>query len=264
MRRYVAIIVAVVACISTASAWNKLGQTSIATLADQNLTPAAKEQTSKILGGDLASGAWWFAEHLKESKDRVMPKWQFLTLSADLKSVTDSDTDAVVQIERCAEVLRNRAEHSDSTVVASLKTLIHLVADMHNIGHIQIEGKALSRKNFKVNMSNGQLGAKEKLSSISWRRMWGASFIDRHSSFPPSLYALDLSLAHAADKANFEQGDPRQWAADMGNLAAPIYEWAKPDVYMSREHHNRLERLNDKCMARAGYRLAALLNAIFK
>ena len=264
MRRYIAIIVAVVACVSTASAWNKLGQTSIAALADQNLTPAAKEQTSNILGGDLASGAWWFADHLKKSKDRVMSKWQFVTLTADLKSETNADTDAVVQIERCADVLRNRAEHSDSVVVASLKTLIHLVADMHNVAHIQIEGNALSSKNFNAGISNGKLGDKEEVKPMSWRRMWGASFIDRHSCFPPSLYALDLSLAHADDKANFEKGDPRHWAADMGNLVAPIYEWAKPDVYMSREHLNRLERLNDKCMARAGYRLAGLLNSIFE
>jgi hypothetical protein len=33
---------------------------------------------------------------------------------------------------------------------------------------------------------------------------------------------------------------------------------------MSRELQNRMELINDKCMARAGFRLAALLNDIFK
>ena len=50
----------------------------------------------------------------------------------------------------------------------------------------------------------------------------------------------------------------------MARLAAPLYKWAEPDMIMSREQHNRLEPMNDKTMARAGYRLAALLNDIFK
>jgi hypothetical protein len=50
----------------------------------------------------------------------------------------------------------------------------------------------------------------------------------------------------------------------MGRLCNPLYEWAGPNYYMTREFNNRLELLNDKCMARAGYRLAALLNDIFK
>ena len=50
----------------------------------------------------------------------------------------------------------------------------------------------------------------------------------------------------------------------MASLAAPLYQWAAPDMLMSREQDNRLEQMNDKTMARAGYRLAALLNDIFK
>ncbi len=264
MKRYIIVFMALVCCSTSAFAWNKFGQQCIAAFAERNLTPAAKEQTTKILGGDLVSNAWWLQTITKEPAQKHTGAWHFITVTSDLKSITTSERDGVVQIERCAAILRNRAEHSDSTVIATLKTLIHLVGDMHNISHVRIESQPLSRKNFSIGVSNGFSGKKEVVTNTSWRKFWETSLINRRASFSPEHYALDLALAHADDKANFESGDPRHWAADMGRLCNPLYEWAGPNYYMTREFNNRLELLNDKCMARAGYRLAALLNDIFK
>lgn len=263
MKRYV-ILLAAVLCVSSASAWNKLAQESIATLAEQNLTPKAKEQCAQILGGSLASGAWWLQTITKDEQTKYTGAWHFISVSDDLRSITTSDKDGVVQIERCAKLLRERAEHSDSTVVATLKTLIHLVGDMHNVSHVRIAGIPNSRKNFEFGLSNGKLGKKEEVTPHGWRKFWDSSLVNRRGCFSPEMYALDLTLCYEEQKENFSHGDVRHWAADMARLCAPLYDWAKPEVYMSREQQNRLELINDKTMARAGYRLAALLNDIFK
>ena len=71
MKRYV-ILLAAVLCVSSASAWNKLAQESIATLAEQNLTPKAKEQCAQILGGSLASGAWWLQTITKDEQTKFI------------------------------------------------------------------------------------------------------------------------------------------------------------------------------------------------
>ncbi len=263
MKRYI-ILAAAMLTVSTASAWNKFAQECIATLAEQNLTEKAKSETTKILGGNLASGAWWLQTITKDEATKHTGSWHFINISKDLTSVTNSPKDGVVQIERCVEVLKNRAEHSDSTVVASLKTLIHLVADMHNISHVRIANIPHSTKSFNIGVSNGKLGKKEVITPMSWRKFWDSSIINRRAYFSTEMYAEDLTLYHAADKENFSKGDPRHWAADMARLSAPLYQWAKPDYYMSREQHNRLELMNDKCMARAGYRLAGILNEVFQ
>ena len=57
MKRYVVLAICLLS-IGTASAWNKFAQQCIATLAEQNLTEKAKSETTKILGGDLASGGF--------------------------------------------------------------------------------------------------------------------------------------------------------------------------------------------------------------
>ncbi len=263
MKRYV-ILLATLLCVSSASAWNKLAQESIATLAEQNLTPKAKAQCEQILGGSLASGAWWLQTIAKNEQTKYTGAWHFISVADDMRSITTSEKDGVVQIERCAKLLRERAEHNDSTVVATLKTLIHLVGDMHNVSHVRIGGIPNSRKNFNLNLSNGKLGKKEVVAPYSWRRFWDSALVNRRGCFSPEMYALDLTLCYEEHKENFSKGDVRHWAADMGSFCAPLYDWAKQDVYMSREQQNRLELINDKCMARAGYRLAALLNDIFK
>lgn len=263
MKRYIIFTLAALS-IFTCSAWNKFGQQCIATFAEQNLTNSAKEQVTQILGGSMASESWWLQDILKEEENKHTGSWHFISLAKNITSTTTDAKDGVVQIERCVDILKNRAEHSDSTVVASLKTLIHLVADMHNIGHIRIEGVQYSKKNFALQISNGKPGKKETISNVSWRKFWDSSLVNRHSVFSPALMAEDLGLCYGSEKENFCKGDVRHWAADMGRLAAPLYKWAKPDYYMTREQHNRLVPLSDKCLARAGYRLATLLNDIFK
>ena len=241
-----------------------MAQECIATLAEQNLTNKAKSETAKILGGNLASNSWWLQTIAKEEATKYTASWHYINVNAELKSTTDSEKDGVVQIERCAEILRNRTEHSDSTVVAALKTMIHLVADMHNISHIKISNIPNSKRNFKLQISNGFKGKKEKITQSTWRKYWESNIIGRHASFSAELFAADLQTCYGADKERFSKGDVRHWAADVASLAAPLYKWAKPDMVMSREQDNRLEPMNDKTMARAGYRLAALLNDIFK
>ena len=263
MRRYIVLALCLLG-VSTASAWNKFAQQCIATLAEQNLTEKAKIETTKILGGDLASNSWWLQTLAKQEETKHTASWHFISVGAELKSTTTSEKDGVVQIERCVEILKNRAEHSDSTVVAALKSVIHLVADMHNISHIKIANIPDSKRNFKFQISNGFKGKKEKITQSSWRKYWESNLIGRHASFSAELFAADLETCYGADKERFSKGDVRHWAADVASLAAPQYKWAKPDMIMSREQDNRLEQMNDKTMARAGYRLAALLNKIFK
>ena len=263
MRRYIIFTLAVLS-IFTCSAWNKFGQQCIATFAEQSLTDSAKELVTKLLGGTMASESWWLQTLLDKQETMQTASWHSIHLTKDITSTTTSAEDGVAQIERCVDILKNRTEHSDSTVVASLKSLIHLVADMHNIAHIRIENIPRSNKDFSIQVSNGKPGKKETITTVGWHRFWESSIVNRHSSFSPELMAEDLGVCYGSEKENFCKGDVRHWAADMGRLAAPLYKWAKPDYYMTREQHNRLVQLNDKCMARAGYRLATLLNDIFK
>jgi S1/P1 nuclease len=253
---------AIILSAAEAFAWNKQGHETIAVLAAERLTPAAKAEAERILGGSLKDNAMWLDDIRKEAKHTA--GWHYVSLDADLKSAPKSENDAVVQVERAADVLRNRASHNDSTVVAALRTMIHLVGDMHSIAHVRISGIAASQRNFNFVISNGHTGKKKAESKCSWKKYWDGVVINRHGGFSPEMYAEDVAVCHGAEADALAAGTPRDWACDMGRECKPLYEWAKADYFMTREQDIRLEPILDRCLARASYRLAALLNECLK
>ena len=177
---------AIVMSAAEAFAWNKQGHETIAVLAAERLTPAAKAEAERILGGSLKDNAMWLDDIRKDARHTA--GWHYVSLDADLKSAPKSDNDAVVQIERAADVLRNRASHSDSTVVAALRTVIHLVGDMHSIAHVRISGIAASQRNFNFLLSNGHTGKKKAETKCSWKKYCDGVIINRHVKYSTKKY----------------------------------------------------------------------------
>ena len=60
------------------------------------------------------------------------------------------------------------------------------------------------------------------------------------------------------------QGSVRDWAHEMGLRAKPMYDWAKPDMLLRYEPKLNLEDTHLEMVARASFRLAALLNEALK
>ena len=258
----------VVACLAflapSAQAWNAKSSSSIAELAILHLTPEAKSQAEAILGGPITKNVSWLNVIRKKGMAQHTTNWHGVTVARNLRSMTSDENDAVVQIERATAVLRDRANQSDSLVKASLRTLIHLVSDMHDISNIHIEGVPASLQNFTFKLSNGKSGKAHKLSDYSWKRLWSGYWIGRHSGFSPALYGEELDICYGKYKEALSKGNPRVWATDMARQSIVLYRWARQDAELSWEGLNRLEPVQDICLARAGFRLAALLNDIFK
>ena len=264
MKQILKTILFVCAVIFTTEAfgWNRLGHETIAALAERHLTPTAKEQCQAILGGSLRENAMWLDSLFRQENTKYTASWQYAVLDANLRSV--SKKDGVAALEQCKDLLANRAEHSDSTVVAALRTVIHVMGDIHNVAHVRIADIPQSKKSFVFYISNGRKGKKFAKSKTTWRRFWDSSLINRHRVFTPEFYAEDVDLCHGERREEFQKGSIRDWAAEMGRECKPLYQGVAPEFLMSREQSNLMELPQDRCLARAGYRLAALLNEVFK
>ena len=262
--RYIFICAAML-CAYEAAAWNKLGQNTIAALAERHLTPQAKSEVNRILGGELRSGTLFLNELRKEEATKACWSWAFVNVNDKLQSTTTSAKDGVVELERCVEILRDRAEYSDSLVKVSLRKVIGIVSMMHNVSHLRIADIPLSKKNFALNISDGKPGKKETVHKSSWRKLWESSYISRHSCFSPDMYAEDVEV-YCGDKfAEWRKGSVRDWVAEFASTECkPLYKWAEDGYYMTREHHNRYEDVNHRALGRAGIRLATLLNEVLQ
>ena len=145
MKKIIALVFAVAMMANEAYAFKAIGHQTIAALADMHLTDKAKAEVKTILKSDITKHAMWlYSLRIKPELAHVQ-QWQITTLNAEGKSVTTYENDAVVVLEKAVEVLRNRKNESDSLVLASLRTVIQVVGDIHTISNIRIEGNEATK-----------------------------------------------------------------------------------------------------------------------
>jgi hypothetical protein len=123
---------------SSARAWGAEGHQVIATLAEQQLTPAARKEVDRLLalepGQTLASISTWADEH----RNPQTAGWHYINFprgTCTYEAPRDCpDGKCVVEaINRQVEVLTSNAP--DEVRLTALKYLVHLVGDVHQPLH---------------------------------------------------------------------------------------------------------------------------------
>lgn len=207
----------------------------------------------------------------KYPREKVTPpqdaRWGRVSLDAELRSTTTYEGDVVVQLERAAEVLRNRASHSEKEQIEALRTIFTNMILLHNIARVSIEGNEKSN-GFTIYYHSGEMAELEpkynKTRKKSWAQLWGRDATSGYYGFTPEMFADELQISHGADKDAFSSGTIRDWAADMGKECAAQLEWAQPEMKLYNIQRVGLESVHNRLMAKAGYRLAALLNEVLQ
>ncbi len=267
MKKITIIALALVFVANESMAFSSFGHQAIAALADKYLTDKAKSEVKAILKTeDMVKASTWLNTLRKSPEHAVTAEWHFTTLDTNGKSTTTDENDGIVQLEKAVAVLRDRANQSDSLVQASLRTVIHLVGDLHCLSHIRIDGNEAS-KGFTYkswNELNEKGWRRSKISNKSWYKLWESTFANRYTIFTPQYYGDDIDIFANEKKAEYEKGTPRFWVENGGEDVVRALETFQPDVTLPVQATLRQEQVHDRCMAKAAYRLAALLNDIFK
>jgi hypothetical protein len=246
---------------SAAFAFNPFGHQTIAALANKYLNDKAKSEVKAILGTDMVKEATWLNTIRKTQPETK--SWHFFVLAENGKSVTTNENDGIVVLEKNIEVLRNRKAHTADEVKTALRIVIHLVGDIHCISHIHIDGVEAS-KGFQFMHWNELEGKGYKAWKAQWYTYWNNTFCNRHNFFSPEYYGDDIDIYANAKKAEYEKGTPRFWAENTGEDVVRALEFFSPGAVVPTQILQLHEFNHTKCMAKASYRLAALLNELFK
>ena len=252
------IILMFIAGVFSAQAWSGIGNPATRAFAKRFMTPEASKENARI---------WRLTKKYpaEKSEKPTDVRWNKVQLDADLRSTTTFEGDVVVQLEQAAEVLRNRANHTEKEQIEAMRTITYNMILLHTFGNISIEGNELTN-GFFVQLSNGAAADvnASKMRKYKWKTLWNRALILRHYGFTADMYAEELAICHGADKEAFSAGTIRDWAADMGAELSKQLAYAKPNMVVDRLKMLELETVNDRIMAKAGYRLAALLNDVLK
>ncbi len=247
------LIVALIASVFTAQAWTKIVNGASHLIARKYMTEQAVAEYDRIAS-------------LKVEYKWTPIKNDKVALDANLQAVAADEKDILVRIEKALEVLRNRKNHSELEQYGALVTLQNLLPNLHNVARISIEGIDHSQQDFEFTWTAGKEGSKkyEKRGTLTWSRFWTNNFCFWHQGWDSEYYAYDIDLRFGKQREQMQQGDLRTWAHEMGEMAKPLYEKWQPGCTMNNEHRLIYEDIHLSNVARAGYRLAVLLNDVLK
>ena len=272
-----------------AGGWSRLGHATIAQIAENHLSHKALRKVNEYLRGasmaevatdpDTYRGAWAMdvgfipsnAEDYRyifmtdfdfDSPLYMLPVSHAITFKPDgTPWKTDRDGDRYVQnaalyVERWAKELHDKGDSMDPEErYRKLVLIIHLMGDMHCPGHVFFEGRDDIGGKFQVVY-------REK--SIRYHYFWDYTVFNGNSIFS---IADGVRLADTAAKKEIKEivsGDIWDWVEDCGEKCLPLYEMVPQDRNLPYAFAAEVRPAFYGQIRNAGYRLAAVLEHIFR
>lgn len=235
----------------------------IARIAADSLTPSARMRISQLLGGDapalMVLDSNW-ADEIRADRPQTAA-WHFVNIEIgargyDQRRDCPRDNCVVRQIEREIGLLRDPRAPRPARLEA-LRFLIHFVGDLHQPLH------ASDRHDKGGNSFAVYQGRKR----TNLHHIWDQDMVEALG--PDAMLVaggIEARLTRA-DRMQMSAGDPAQWATETFQLASQEIYARLPEngpVRLPRDYADRERAVTEKQLARAGVRLAAILNGIFR
>ena len=249
---------ALILCFDSAFGWGKMGHDAIAYIAECHLTPKAKKTIEKYIGTSIVHYASWMDAYRFEPQYAHTSLWHtaWVDDNDEYDPTRKPDGNAIKGIEDTMELLRDYKSLDDSTVVVSIKYLVHLVGDMHCPAHIKY---ATHDMKYDVLFEDKY----RKAHKFYVHSVWDNEIITVSRIWSVSEWADELDRLPKSDKQAIAAGTPRDWLHDAAVCCEVQFEWAKPDARLGQDFLNKALPLVESQIRKAGYRLARLLNGLF-
>ena len=266
MRRAVAIISAIVMLLAThkAMAWDSFGHGAITYVAEQHLSAEAKSEVRRYLRHTLPFYASWMDHWRAVPPFHPTNMWHGIKSDEKGKLRWDiqgerANGQAMIQVKRIVEDMRDYKNLSDSVVRQNIIYLIHSVADMHCPVHVQFPKSTFQHYRYTV---------KRKGKSVNMHGFWDASPAYKRRGWTYEMYAAEVDkISPKQAKKIIKRGDYDYWGRDILKNTHRIYSITTADKEITKltaEESAAVSALADEMAMKAAYRLAYILNTIFE
>ena len=251
----------------TASAWGPTGHDVVAAIAEQHLTPKAKKKINDLLDGksivyysscmdNIQNSPYWEYGYNKTST------WHYANVDKGHTYETmekNKDGDVVNSLEMLTKQMKeNYTELTDSMKVDYLKMIVHLVGDLHCPMHA---GRLSDR---------GGNGTKVRWfgQNTNLHSVWDSKIVASARNWSYSEWVEHLDRTSKEYKKNVMSGTYQDWFKQTVANAASIYEYVEnlgqENPNLSYQFVYDFSPMLEESMLNGGYRLAQVLNEIFK
>lgn len=264
--RKIVLILAFVAVTFSAQAWSSVFDKAVLLLASENYSPKTYRLITHYVHEDHTKPYNHLGWHRRNGRLLHTAGWHTLHLDKNHQPAAKDDNDAVVQIEKALEIVRNHNKYEHAEVSLAIQIVMNLIIDMHNLSNVVIEDIPLSGTDFKVTISSGTAGGRPaKLRPYSWRILWTHRYNVFHGAYSPAMYKEDLNIMFSNKKEEFSKGNLNDWCNDIGSYTRGVYRLLEQNngqfLHAAIQEH---EALHMSCLAKAAYRIAVLMNENLK
>ena len=278
MRKFLFFLFALVATLSVqrAKAWGGPGHTIIGYIAEQHLTPEAKAKCRHYLRHTLAYEASWMDNWRYSKEFKGTAHWHigyaypnrqytgdFRDKFVNQESVQKS---AAYRINEFHEQLRTSyKEMSDSTVQNKIRFLIHMLGDMHCPAHVAFPVE--DNPTYEETTVYNRYRLKYKGKKYSYHAMWDNITNILHPEWKVTEWRKAADHYSNKQRAKICKGDANDWLKGIAKEVIKSYKIVPRDTDVAKLPDSDKETLTDMTyqqMAYAGYRLAHILNDVFK
>ena len=262
------ILLALVFTTSAAYAWYDNCHEGIVILAVEHLNPKAKSAVDTYLGDSYKDDIKYLHKLEKSGKAKHSEEIHYLHLAKNFKPITKKNSaknDAYLAINEQLAILKAHNKYSAEEVTNSLRTLIDLMCDIHDLANIRIKGYPHSHEDFIYLVPKSEYGkSAKKFSKVKWSKTWNR-FGNYPTGFSGAYRAYDMKLCLDGRFEQFSKGGLLDWVAENGAIAASYLDICYPDEEVPfMVYRQDMEDLNYDMMIKASCRLAKLLNEAFK
>ena len=236
---------------NSAFGWGKMGHDAIAYIAECNLAPKAKKTIEKILGHSIVYYATWMDEWRAEPGYEHTSAWHTASVDKNLVYAPRPKGDVIFALEDAIAKLQDYKQQDDSTVVMSLRCIIHFVGDMHCPVHIIYPG---IKRGFNVVFEGD---------TVTHHTVWDIHLIRKRRRWHYMEWQHQLDRCTKEQKEKIAAGTPRDWLHETATDCRYLYDIAGPGAKLGRDYINANIGLVDKQILKAGYRLARIFNELF-
>lgn len=267
--KHLAMIIVLIFVTIPSFGWARRVHSAIAYIAEQHLTPKAKKTVDEILDGkSMVYYGSWLDDYRKqmtitytndkgEVKTRTIP--HKFKVDKEHNVIRQENREAINIICKSIEILEDYKNVDDSTRLAAMQCLIHLVGDIHCPGHVSYGDADKESTDKKYDATNVIYGDKK----VRMHSIWDSKVVDYTTA--GGVY----DLAYLADRATkkeikeIQKGTPYDWGQEIVDRTSCVWTVCEGDklsfAYMLQHRELALDQIQ-----RAGLRLAKVMNDLFK
>jgi hypothetical protein len=239
-----------------------MGHRLAARIAEDHLTPRARTAVESLLGSGvrLSDVTGWADEQQEASGSGA---WHYVDIpigeSRYDRRYCPAQGCVVSKIDEFRRMPGDPKAGKAQKQLA-LRFLIHLIADLHQPLHVGDDN----------DKGGTQLQVRFFDEGSNLHRIWDTQIMERHTT-NENVWMWDLTfVANPRNVAEWSKGSPEEWATESLVLAKSAHRlpgslvWIKPGTKISPEYCRVSLTEIQKQLAKAGVRIAWMLNQIFQ